>query len=604
MVWCLPSYLTDKFLAMIKDGSISPEKMLDMTSEQRREFFAKEFGGEANGQKINALLESKMILKNQQKGMVTWAKKVSGITPEAQRGLVNRVNKMSEILTPETEDAFLEDLAAHVLGTTVTMEEAGNITTLAQDVALKKEAMEKGKRRVNIDDPATESEMDYGRALKMFDNYVNSLKIAAEKQTISEKAQEYLHNPASFILDALKGIANTSKAMKSTLDNSFVGKQGRKVFYKGVTETVFTPTGAKRSAKIWLQTFNKSHRIIVDTFRGRPVMDELAAEQLSDPDYDTMKKMGVALATIEEEIPTNWFEDLPYLGVIFKAADNAFIGSSHFMRYKVAKQYIDIARKTGGDLTSPEALKSQGQLINSLTARGDIGTKSQKPGLINALLWSPRMIKADIDLLTVHLFDKGFTKAARKQAAGNLLSVIIGQAIVYGIATLIDPDSTEWDMTSADFGKIRIRNTRFDISVTAPLIRLAARLGPLLFGAKSSIKSSTTGKIIELNTGKYGSMTGTDVLYDFLENKKAPALEVVWARLSGKYKYTDEPPTVVGDLRTLFVPLPIENVFELTDSEESANLLISIMADEYGVFTSTYGPKKAQEIKNSLIPKE
>jgi len=592
MVWCLPSYLADKFLAMVKDGTISPEKVLDMTSQQRRDFFAKEFGGEANGQKINASLESKMILKNQQKGMVTWAKKVTGITPEAQRGLVNRVNKMSEILTPETEDAFLEDLAAHVLGTTVTMEEAGNITTLAQDVALKKEAMEKGKRRVDIEDPATESEMDYGRAMVMFDNYVNSVKIAAEKQTISERAQEYLHNPATFILDAVKGIANTSKALKSTLDNSFIGKQGRKVFYKGVTETVFTPTGAKRSAKIWMQTFIKSHKLIWNTFRGRPVMDELRAEIISDPDYDLMKKMGVATSTIEEEIPTTWFEDLPYLGIPFKAADNAFVGSAHFMRYKVAKQYIDIARKTGGDLTSPEALKSQGQLVNSLTARGDIGAKSQKPGLINALLWSPRMIKADIDLLTVHLFDKGFTKTARKQAAENLLSIIIGQAIVYGIATLIDPDSTEWDPTSADFGKIRIKNTRFDISVMAPLIRLAARLGPLLFGAKSSIKSTTTGKRIDLNTGKYGSMTGTDVLYDFLENKKAPALEVVWARLSGKYKYTDETPTVAGDLRRLFVPLPVENVFELADNEESANILISIIADEYGVFTQTYGATK------------
>ena len=588
MVWCLPSYLADTFLAKIKDGTITPEKMIDMTSAQRREFFAKEFG-EANAQQMNTLLESKLILKNQQKGMVTWAKKVSGITPEARRGLVNRVNKMSEILTPETEDAFLEDLAAHVMGTTVTMEEAANITTLAQDVALKKEAMEEGTRRVDLEDSTTKTEMDYGWSLVMFENYVNSLKILADKHSIPEKIKGYIASPAEFILDAVKGIANTSKALKSTLDNSFVGKQGRKLFYKGVTETAFTPTGAKRSARTWLSTFVKSHKILINTFRGKPVMDELRAEIISDPKYDIMQKMGVATATIEEEIPTTWFENIPYLGIPFKAADNAFIGSSHWMRYKVAKQYIDIAEKTKGDLTSKEALKSQGQLINSLTARGDIGTKSQKPGLINALLWSPRMIKADIDLLTVHLFDKGFTKAARKQAAANLFSIIIGQAIVYGIASLIKPDSTEWDPRSADYGKIRIKNTRFDISVTAPLIRLAVRLVPLLYGAKSSIKSTSTGETIELNTGKFGAMTGLDVLYDFIENKKAPALGVIWARLSGNYKYTDKTPTVVGDLRELFSPLPVENVVELLDDEESANLLISIMADEYGVFTSTYG---------------
>ena len=123
-MWCLPKNLADTFLNKLRSGEITPEKLSDMTSKERRSFFA-EFMGEENAKKSNALFESKLLLKDQQRGIVTWAKQAAGMKPQITRDILSRVNKMTEILTPETQDAFLEDLAAHKLGVAVTMEEAG-----------------------------------------------------------------------------------------------------------------------------------------------------------------------------------------------------------------------------------------------------------------------------------------------------------------------------------------------------------------------------------------------------------------------------------------------------------------------------------------------
>lgn len=583
-MWCLPSHLADLFLAKIKDGTIDPEKMIAMNSAQRRAFFA-EFMGAENARQANALLESKLILKDQQAGMVTWAKKIAGLTPEAERSLVARVNKMTEILTPETEDAFLEDLAAHALGATVTMEEAGNITSLAQEVTEKKERMEAGPRRTTLGKP-TKGELEYGRALVAFDNYVNSVKLAAEKRTIAEwgsdKLTEYLENPFRVLGDALGFIAETSREIRTSLDNSFIGKQGRNLFFKGLT-------GDFKAGKAWMDVFVRSHQILWETFKGNGarIMDEIRAEIVSDPDYKLIRQGRVATSVIEEEAPTDWYKDIPYLGRPFEASHNAFTGSAHLLRYKTAKYYFQKARQVGTDLTDKTEVEAIGRLVNSLTGRGEFG-KGQKPGLLNNVFFSPGLLKADFDTLTAHLCDRKATPFVRKEAAKNLMRIIVAQALILAIADLIDDDSVEWDPRSVDWGKIVIGNTRFDIAGgIGVMIRLAARLAPLIFYQDAYILKSN-GRFERINTGGFGKRTGLDILEDFVENKAAPLAAVILAHLAGQYRYRDEKPTVAGDIRELLLPLSIEAARELRDDEESANFLISMMAEGYGVFTQTY----------------
>ena len=87
MAFCLLKEQTDKFLEAIKSGKIVPEKLIEMTSEQRRNFLS-EIVGKENAKEVNALLESKLLLKDQKRGLVTLAKQINRITKTKPKNIL------------------------------------------------------------------------------------------------------------------------------------------------------------------------------------------------------------------------------------------------------------------------------------------------------------------------------------------------------------------------------------------------------------------------------------------------------------------------------------------------------------------------------------
>jgi len=572
MAFCIPKHIVDKFIKDLKAGKINFDQLIDMTSPDRRNYFAGYFG-ETNADKTNALFERKIMLTYQKKGIIDWIKTVANMKPEVKRDIISRVNRMEKILDPKN-DMFLEDLAAQRLGVTVTMEEAANISSLAQIVAANEQVMENSERRTEYGKP-TEPEMNYGASVVAFEKYLEALK--SDKRTGLQKAYDYITNP----LDLISLIGGSAKAIVASIDDSFIGRQGIRLFYHGVT-------GDVAAGRTWVRTFFKSFGMIYNTFRNKPVLDTIRAEILSDPDYNLMRKAKVATATIEEEFPVHWPSRIPIVGKGFKASEVAFTGSAYYMRYRTAKAYFDIARKSGVDLSDKTELESIGKLVNSLTARGDTGPGNQKSGIVNSVIWSPKMIKANFDVLTMHRLDKKMSKFAKKQAAISLLRIIVGQAMVLAIAHAIWPESVEWDPRSSNFGKIRIGTTRFDISGgMAPFVTLASRIAPIFIGRTPKTKSSVTGEIKELNKGGYFNKNALDVLVDFFENKTAPAATVVKDYLKGE-TFQGEKPSLKSTAVTLGVPITTATYKELKDDPESANIIVGMFAEAIGISAQTY----------------
>lgn len=573
---CLPKHITDNFKAKLKDGTISPEKMLNMSSEERRAFLGG-IVGEENSQWVNTLFESKMILKNQQRGMITWAKNVAGISPKAQKDIISRVEKMTEILTPANQDAFLEDLAAHKLGVAVTMEEAANIVSLSKDVTEKRIKMEKGKRR-GVDEPATETELEYGIAMVAFNNYIGGLKEQANKRKITQAAMDYLDDPYSFLLDLTAAV----KSIVGSLDDSFIGRQGIKELHKGIT-------GDVKALKNWTKTFKESIDAIIKTFGGQSAINAQSAEVWSDPEWDLIKKSKLAVGTTEEAYPSSWPEKIPVFGTLFKAGEEAFITSAHGMRYRAFKNYLKVWRNSGIELTDFE-LKSIGQLVNSWTARGDTGVR-QTPGLINNLLWSPRMIKGDLDFLTAHVFSgKKISSKAKQEAAKNLIRVIASVAGILAIADWLDDDSVTWDTKSPDFGKIIIGKTRFSVVGSIPAyVVLASRL-------IHKARTNADGLEVAYNTGKYGQPTLKDAVFNFFENKASPPTRFVLDWLKGE-DFDGEKFNLTKELMQTMTPLQISNYIETRKEEEAANMLLILFAETFGINTTTYTNKKKSKGK-------
>jgi hypothetical protein len=549
-MFCLPKKQVDALVEKIKSGEITPEKLSTMTSETRRNFL-KEFLGEENAKKTNALLESKLILKDQQRGLVTAIKQLLGQKPTLEKDALATVNRMTDILKPKEVETFLEDLVEKRLGMSVSMSEASKLVELAKMVAEKKDAMASGGDR-----------MDYGMAKVAFSVYFNQLKLAAQKMT----PMEYVKNPTEILSD----IAGTAKSIKASLDNSAIFRQGWKV--------LLTHPG------LWLKRAKQSFSDIWKTLGGKEVMDSVNADILSRPNAvnGNYKKGGFDIGTIEEAYPTSLPQRIPIIGRIYKASEAAYTAFLHRLRADLADKYIEIAQKSGVDITNVAELQSIGKLVNSLTGRGSLGKAEPIAGMVNNVFFSPRLLKSNWDILTAHQLQRGVTPFVRKQAAINLLKIVGGTAAVLTLADALMPGSVEKDPRSTDFGKIKVGDTRFDVTGgMGSLVTLAFRQ------MLNSSKSSSTGLVSPLGTGEYGSMDRLDVLYNFFENKLSPAGSVTKDLITGQ-TFEGNKPTVIGELNNLLTPMIISNYVELQKNPNSANIVMSEILDALGISVNTY----------------
>jgi len=566
MAYCLPKIYADKFVNGLRDGTIDPAKLAVMTSQERSDFFQQKVGlGEIHTKYTNALFESKLLLKNQQRGMITWARTVSGMKPEAKIDFINRVNKMTKILTPADEKAFYSDLAEVRLGVgKVTVKQANEIAKLAKTAVDNKEAISKGGDR-----------LAYGRAVVAFGNYTNVLKENAKKMTIGEQLK-----PSNWA----KGISNIggiSRSIVASMDNSALFRQGWK--------TLWTNPG------IWTKNAIKSFADIGRTIGGKATLDEVRADILSRPNYDRMKKARLAVATVEEEFPSGLPEKIPVIGRVYKATQDAYTGFLYKQRADIFDKYMEIAEKSGIDIDDKVQLESIGKLVNSLTGRGNLGVVEPAANIVNNIFFSPRLLKSHIDVLTAHMFDKNVSGFVKWEAAKNLVKIVSGTAAVLVIANAANPDSVDKDPRSADFGKIKIGNTRFDVSGgMASVVTLAMRQ------ITNSTKSSTTGLVSKLGTGKFGSSTRASVFFNFFENKLAP-LPAAINNFAKAENFEGKKPTIKSTLTDLFVPIIATNYQTLKDDPESADILLTMIAEGLGISTNTYSANVSWEDSTGVV---
>ena len=562
-MFCLTKDLANEFKARLKSGEINPQKLMDMNSKERNEYFSG-FMGKPNAKEVNALFESKMILKNQQQGMLTWAKQVAGLKPEAKRDLIAKVQRMTKVLQPEEMDKFLSDLAAKRLGIEVTAEEAGKIADLAARVDETRTEMEAGGDR-----------FAYGEAMVDFYNYTNGLKGEAEELTFRQLAVRPV--------EAFVRTAGFSKSIKASLDNSSIFRQGWKVLWS--------------DPGVWMKNAPQTFVNMAKTIKGEDIMKAVNADIFSRPLYKSMVKAKLALQNVEEAFPSSLPEKIPGLGRLYKASQDAYSAFLYKTRADVFEKYYEIAKKSGVDVEDRFELESIGKLINSLTGRAHLGNKGELiADTLNNVFFSARFMKSNFDTLTAHTTDRNISWWARKRAALNLLKVASGSAAILTIANALSPDSVEWDPRSSDFGKIRVGDTRFDVTGGMGSIAvLASRLAMGIIGLPA-IKNSDTGVVKEINTGDWGAQQGTGLIADFFGNKVSPVTSTIF-HLMNSETFDGEKPTLMSEAINLFAPLPIVNSIENYKNPEAAPLLLTMLADALGISANTYSRPKTDAEK-------
>jgi len=571
---CLPKTLVDKFVTGLKEGKLNPEDLTNFPSSEARRNYLAQFVGEENSKAVNALFESKLLMKNQNNAMITWVKSVAGLKPAIRRDLIDKINKLGKVLTPEEEKDFLKDLTSTRLGTEINREQAEVISKLADE-------FNKAKADPN-------SGLKYGATEVALNNYVNDIRLANEKQTVKETLGLLRDNPAKESIRIVSDIAGAAKGMKASLDDSAIFRQGWK--------TMFT------NPQIWAKNAVKTFDDIYQQLKLKPsdtkVVDGIKAEIYSRPNSRSglYKKMKLDVGNLEEAYPSSLPEKIPLLGRLYQASQAAYTGFLYRVRADIADKLIDMAEKSGVNIADKAEAEGLGRLINSMTGRGSLGGAEKVGKTINTIFFSPKMLKSQIDFFTMPFgVDTSLQKVtpfARKEAAKNILKVVSGIATILSTANAINPDLVEWDARSADFGKIRTGNTRFDVSGgLSPLVVLATRF------ARQSSKSSTSGKVTEINerdkkgNPKFGSKTGGDLFFDFMENKYSPMFSVL-KQLRDQQTFDGKKPTLGSLVIDSTLPLTIDNIYGASQDEKAANLLLIGIAETLGLSSATYGQRK------------
>lgn len=576
--FCLPKPAVDKFTQGLRDGTIDPYKLNKMTSEERHKIFEGIVGKEGAKQ-VNAEFESRMLLKNQKYAYTAWAKKVAGITPPVRRDLMSKISKLDHILNPEEEKAFLQDLASTKLGVNVTAEEAGKIAKLSkvvQDTEAKglstpEQALEKGFT-------PSATDLAHGYARYDLQKYVSDLKNGAESFKASDLKS--VRGIGHTITGLPKKVADVSKSIGASLDDSFALRQGAKAFFT--------------NNALWRKNFIESFANLAKGFKNSEVAQrEFKAHLMADPMYDKAVRDGLGIIGHEDVFPTSLPGKIPVAGRAFNASEVAYDAFAENLRMGIYKQQLKLAQDLGEHIDNKEFGKNIAKEVNSLTGRGGLGRAEPLSGPINVAFYSLRFLKSNVDTLLLHpagIGVGGVGSAAQKTAAKNLVKIIAGTAAILGTAKALKPNSVDFDPRSSDFGKIKVGDTRFEVTGGMDsIVTLASRL------LTESSKSSTTGKVTKLNSGAYGAPTLADTVINFLENKTSPVGGVAVDVAKGK-THAGTKPTVGSEVGSLVEPLNVKNFTELKSDKNSANILAAMIADTLGVSTNTYG--KSQTVWN------
>lgn len=634
--FCLIAEKAKKFIEKL-GKEIQVEKLGDMSSKERLDLF-ESFLSKEEAKNTNLLLERKLLRKNREDALISWIEETTGKNSAWKQEMKDRIKKNSDerlkrIFSPEDDEAFLNELVDQRLGIGISQKESETIFKLSKKFQDTKDLFNKSKIYSKLDEIKGKISVD---EKKIVDDLIAKLEDKAEAKKLNsqslQRIKRYLGEGADLntkaeinklvddivsshrqeglafgaskvaldkyigdiklgiktprtILSTIKDVASFAKSTKASVDNSFIGRQGLKTLFSG-------------HPIVWLKSMNESFRLLYKAgIKGEEALQGLKAEILSRKNSRNglYEKMKLAVGNMEEAYPTNLPEKIPLLGRVFKGSEEAFTGSAYRMRADLADVIIKKAQKQGIDLTDKKQLESIGELINSMTGRGSIkGASEGFQEALNVAFFSPKYLKSQLDTVG-HIFTgAGGSNFVRKEAAKNLVGIVSSIAGIMYLADKLQPGSVEWDMRSSDFGKIKIGNTRFDVTGgLGSLAVLAARI------ARQSSKS-TTGNIT--NMSDYGSRDATALVGDFIENKKSPLISIISDMYSGEN--FDKEPTGWEAMKnkpvdTFFTlgkgfisPIPVSNAIEAYKNKETEPALASVILDGLGIGAKTYTTKE------------
>jgi len=386
-------------------------------------------------------------------------------------------------------------------------------------------------------------------------------------------------------------VGNTARALMASGDvTSFPLRQGatlmsRKQFWEAIPKGVTSVSGAK---------YNE-------------VMDGVKSSKYFNlgQDFGGLQITDIDDIARSEELFSSKVAELP----IIKQSAQAYSANANALRQGLFDELVDKYAKLGRDVDpksktfDAKLISDLGKYINDATGRGSLGALEPHARLINATLFSPRLMSSRLSLV----FNRGLKDTAK--ATANIPLKALGKtpyetidplirkefwrdtlsyASIQGayLASLKYAQSKGQDIsvgdepTSADWGKARIGNTRLDTNGGfQPIFRTLAQI------AQQAKTSSVSGKRQELEKGFRPEST-YDVLMSFIESKESPFVSFVTNAMRGE-DIVGQPVTISSEMRNKLTPIIAQDIISLL--EEDPSLLPLIIPANFGAGLQVYG---------------
>ncbi len=377
------------------------------------------------------------------------------------------------------------------------------------------------------------------------------------------------------IKDVATNVLNVPRALMSSADFSAPFRQGAFV------------------ASSHPKDFSRSLKNMFGYAVSQKKFDNLYKEIQARPTYQAMREHGLALtdmksaATREEAFMSNLAERIPVVGRLVRASDRAYTGFLNNLRADL----FDTLYKNGealGKGNDQRYLESLTSFINTSTGRGELKGEKLKGAapLLNGLFFSPRLIMSRVNLLNPKYY-AGLEPTVRKEALKTLVTFTATGMSILGAAKLAGAD-VETDPTSADFGKIKIGKTRYDI--WGGFQSYAVFTARMITGKYTSTK---TGKTYKYGEG-FASKTRKDALYQFAEQKASPITSFGLEAMTGKdfegndFDLANTDP-LANPITKRMLPMIAQDLKDTIGEYGEFGPIVSLPG-LFGVGSQTYGP--------------
>lgn len=257
---------------------------------------------------------------------------------------------------------------------------------------------------------------------------------------------------------------------------------------------------------------------------------------------------------------------------------------------------INKVAKSQGLPEAPINKPAISKFINTATGRGVFNSKmiEQAMPLANQVIYSPRLMKAHLDMLNPYTYIRQSNKSVRLEYLKSAAAITAAAGTTNLLLGLVGGKNNE-DMNSSDFGKIKFGDTRLDpMGGNQQYIVLMHRLA-------SNHTTNGNGKQEKLDS-RFGGPTKLGALGNFIRNKLAPVPAAVINTVAGKDGGGNPTNTSISNNEAvkLFTPMIVQDFADLMKSDPK--LLPLLLPANLGMSLQTYTTPKPKA-KGFSIPK-